>query len=88
MVYTRTKIALLASSLLLPLFVSAVPQNYTIDDSDQAVINYWEDAQWSHDPLAGYEQFFVNGTRSFTYVPGAAALFNFTGEYLSSFPLP
>jgi hypothetical protein len=78
--YTRTKttsFALLA--LLLSLSVSAVPQNTTVDDSDQVRINYWTDADWSHDPLQGYEQFFVNGTRSFTYVPGSAAFFNFTG---------
>jgi hypothetical protein len=66
--------------LLLPRSVSAVPQNITVDDSDQARIKYWTDADWSHDPLQGYEQFFVNGTRSYTYVPGAVAFFTFTGQ--------
>jgi hypothetical protein len=66
-------------AFLLPLSISAVPQNTTVDDSDQARITYWTEANWSHDPLQGYEQFFVNGTRSYTYLAGAEALFNFTG---------
>jgi hypothetical protein len=71
-------------AFLLPISVSAVPQNTTVDDSDEARIDYRTEINWSHDPLLGYEQFFVNGTRSYTYLPGASALFNFTGQYSAS----
>ncbi|KIM20045.1 hypothetical protein M408DRAFT_30707 [Serendipita vermifera MAFF 305830] len=64
--------------------VSAVPQNTTVDDQDYSRITYTNSEDWSHDPLQGYESFFVNGSRSFTYVRGASASFTFngTGIYL------
>jgi len=75
-------------TLLPQLFVAAAAGNITIDDSDFDRIIYWMDTQWSHDPLLGYESFFVNGTRSYTDVPGASAIFSFTGLYSAPYKPP
>lgn len=76
--------ALAGITLLLSTLISAAPRNTTYDDQDFARITYTNDNDWQHQPLAGYEANFYNGSRSYTYVPGASATFNFigTGIYL------
>ena len=69
------------SLLLFTTLVSAALQNTTIDDQDFSRISYVTASNWDHYPLTGYETFFYNRSRSYTYVPGAYASFNFTGEY-------
>ena len=64
---------------LLPAFVFAVAQNSTIDDQDFSKITYAKATDWDHYPLTGWEVDFYNGSRSYTYVPGATASFTFTG---------
>lgn len=76
MLYPRTVVFVL---LLISSLVSAALQNTTIDDQDFSRISYVNASDWEHFPLAGYEDDFYNGTRSYTYVPGAFASFNFTG---------
>ena len=58
-------------------------QNSTIDDQIFSRINYVQPQYWAHDPLIGWEEQFFNGSRSYTYTPGAYASFTFTGEYFA-----
>lgn len=83
MFFTRNPVLLALVGLVPLVLVSAAPRNTTVDDHDYSQITYTTADNWSHDPLQGYEIFFVNGTRSFTYVPGASASFTFTGQYFT-----
>ncbi|KIM25525.1 hypothetical protein M408DRAFT_10361 [Serendipita vermifera MAFF 305830] len=75
---------LAASIIIFPLLallppVFAVPQNSTIDDQDFSKITYVNPMDWDHSPLTGWEDHFYNGSRSYTWTPGATASFTFTG---------
>jgi hypothetical protein len=71
--------ALTALSLLSAL-VSAALQNATVDDQDLSLISYINPGDWFHDPLIGWEYQFNNGSRSYTWIPGASASLTFTGS--------
>jgi hypothetical protein len=66
-------------ALCFPISVLSALQNITIDDQDFTRITYMSSTNWKHDPLIGYEYEFNNGSRSYTYVPGASASLSFTG---------
>lgn len=68
------------AALYLSTPVLAALQNVTVDDQDFTRIKYTNSDDWKHDPLIGLEHQFYNGSRSFTYVPGASASFSFTGQ--------
>jgi len=77
----------LTALLFLSVSVSAALQNVTIDDQVFSKITYSPASDWFHDPLIGWEYQFYNGSRSYTYVPGAFASFTFTGSQISLLPL-
>jgi len=67
------------TTFLFSISVCTALQNMTFDDQDFSVITYKNPEDWKHDPLVGFEYQFYNGSRSYTYVPGASASFGFTG---------
>jgi hypothetical protein len=82
MVHTLRKGGIVAAftALYFSISVFAALQNITIDDQDFTRITYENPGDWKHDPLIGYEYQFYNGSRSYTYVPGASASLSFTGQ--------
>jgi hypothetical protein len=82
MVHNPWKAGVVAAfmALYFPISVLAALQNITIDDQDLTRIIYMNSTDWKHDPLLGYEYEFYNGSRSYTYVPGASASLSFTGQ--------
>jgi hypothetical protein len=72
-------LTLITLSLSPTALVSAALQNASVDDQDFSKISYINPLDWSHDPLIGWEYQFFNGSRSYTYIPGASASLTFTG---------
>jgi hypothetical protein len=81
MVYIPWKSRVIALYLSISVVVGEL-QSITIDDHDYTRIAYTSinPSDWQHDSLTNFTYLFYNGTRSYTYVPGASASLSFTGQ--------